>query len=316
MGSLATFAFTSDVQAHGIAGNRLFAGTLSFDDPAVADEAILPLYSYLDYPSQGSNVSESRINAAFSRLLAPTLAFTIDSGWIHQNWPVGNTSGSDKTNVGLKYEAYRDNQHEALVSVGLAWGIGHSGASAVGGDAPNTIQPGVFFGKGFGDLPDSLSWLRPFAVTGAIVDETPIGSTRATALAPNLTSGRFDSASFAGVETLHWGFSVQFSTLYLTNRFDGGPPAHEPINQWVPLVEFKFDSPNGQKTAATANPGVAYVDRTWQIAAELILPMNCAGGNGPGFRTQLLLFLDDLLPSVFGKPLLTDKAPVHREIAW
>jgi hypothetical protein len=196
IGPLAAFAFTSNVPAHGIAGNRLFAGTLSFDDPAVADEAILPLYSYLDYPTQGSNVSENRINAAFNRLLTPTLAFTIDSGWVHQNWPVGNTSGADKTNVGLKYEAYRDNQHETLVSVGLVWGIGHTGASAVGTDAPNTVQPGVFFGKGFGDFPDSLSWLRPFAVTGALVDEIPVGSTRATALAPNLTAGRFDSVFF------------------------------------------------------------------------------------------------------------------------
>lgn len=309
-------ALTTNAQAHGIAGNRLFAGTLSFDDPAVADEAILPAYSFLDCPTQGSNVSENRINAAFTRLLTPTLAFVIDSSWLHQNWPIGHTSGADKTNVGLKYEVYRDNQHEALVSVGLAWGIGHTGSAAVGTDAPNTIQPGVFFGKGFGDLPDSLSWLRPFAVTGAVVDETPVGSSRATALAPNLATGRFDSVAFPGVETLHWGFSVQFSTLYLTSQFDGGPPAREPANQWVPLVEFKFDSPSGQKTVATANPGVAYVDRSWQLAAELILPMNHPGGNGPGFRAQLLLFLDDLMPSVFGKPLLTDKAPRGREISW
>jgi hypothetical protein len=313
---LAGFVFSTDVYAHGIAGNRFFAGTLTFDDPAVADEAILPLYNHLDYPTQGSNVSENRINATFDRLLAPTLAFTIDSGWLHQNWPIGNTSGADKTNVGLKYEAYRDNRHEALVSVGLAWGIGHAGAAAVGADAPNTIQPGVFFGKGFGDLPDSLSWLRPFAVTGSVVDEVPAGSSRATALAPNLSTGRFDSVAFPGVETLRWGFSVQFSTLYLTSRFGGSPPMHEPLNQWVPLIEFKFDSPSGQKTVATANPGVAYVDRTWQLAAEIIVPLNHAGGNGPGFRAQLLLFLDDLMPSVFGRPLLTDKAPDRRQIAW
>lgn len=315
-GSVAVLALTTDVQAHGIAGNRLFAGTLSFDDPSVADEAILPLYSFLNYPAQGSNVSENRISAAFNRLLTPTLAFTIDSGWLHQNWPIGHTSGADRTNVGLKYEAYRDNRHEALVAVGLAWGIGHAGSAAVGADVPNTIQPGVFFGKGFGDLPDSVSWLRPFAVTGAVVDEIPVGSSRAMALAPNLATGRFDSILSPGVETLHWGFSVQFNTLYLTDSFDGGPPAHEPTNQWVPMVEFKFDSPSGQKTFATANPGVAYVDGSWQLAAEIILPMNHVSGNGPGIRAQLLLFLDDLMPSVFGKPLLTDKAPVGREIRW
>jgi hypothetical protein len=29
------------------------------------------------------------------------LAFTIDSGWLHQNWSVGHKSGFDKINVGL-----------------------------------------------------------------------------------------------------------------------------------------------------------------------------------------------------------------------
>src|SRR5215469_8738637 len=104
--------------AHGIAGNRYFDGTLTFDDPAVADEAILPLYQNLAYPAQGSNVDENRINWAFARLLTPTLAFVADGGWLHQNWPVGHTSGLDKTDIGLKYEAYRNNQHETLISVG------------------------------------------------------------------------------------------------------------------------------------------------------------------------------------------------------
>ncbi|WP_074123249.1 hypothetical protein [Bradyrhizobium sp. AS23.2] len=231
--------WTQSAHGHGIAGNRYFAGTITFDDPAVADELIL---SYLDCPTQGSNVAENRINGAFARLLTPTLAFTIDSAWVHQNWPTGHTSGFDKTNIGLKYEAYRDNRHEALVSVGLAWGIGHSGAVAIGADAPHTIQPGIFFGKGFGDLPDSFSWLRGFAVTGSVVDEVPIGS-GGTALAPNPVAGGFNNVFSPAVETMHWGFSIQYSTLYLTSRFDGGPPKEEPLNQLVPLVEFRFDSP-------------------------------------------------------------------------
>jgi hypothetical protein len=38
--------------AHGIAGNRYFVGTLTFDDPAVNDEVIVPLYSAINYPAQ------------------------------------------------------------------------------------------------------------------------------------------------------------------------------------------------------------------------------------------------------------------------
>jgi hypothetical protein len=63
------------------------------------------------------------------------------------------------------------------------------------------------------------------------------------------------------------------------------------------------------------NPGFAYVAVTWQVAAEVVVPMNAAGGSGVGFRAQLMLFLDDLIPSVFGKPLLTDKPEVN-QIAW
>jgi hypothetical protein len=99
--------------------------------------------------------------------------------------------------------------HPATWSARRCWGIGHSGAQAVGADTPNTIQPAAFFGKGFGNLPDWLCWLRPFAVTGAIVDEIPVGS-GGTALQPNLTTGGFQPVLAPEVETLHWGFSIQY----------------------------------------------------------------------------------------------------------
>ena len=64
--------------------------------------------------------------------------------------------------------------HETLVSAALAWRIGHSGGQGVGANAPDSIMPGIFFGKGFGDAPDSLAWLRPFGVTGAVTLEHPM----------------------------------------------------------------------------------------------------------------------------------------------
>ena len=53
------------------------------------------------------------------------------------------------------------------------------------------------------------------------------------------------------------------------------------------------------------NPGLAYVADVWQVSGAGVIPINSQGGHGLGFKTQLLLFLDDLMPSVFGKPLLT-----------
>jgi hypothetical protein len=107
------------------------------------------------------------------------------------------------------------------------------------------------------------------------------------------------------VDTLHWGTAIEYSTYYLTRRFTGAPPKEEPLNQLVPLIEFNFDSPVSQKTAATMNPGLAYVGQTYQVAVGAIVPLNTEAGRGLGVRTQLLLFLDDLAPSVFGKPLLS-----------
>ena len=108
---------------------------------------------------------------------------------------------------------------------------------------------------------------------------------------------------------LHWGLALEYSTLYLTDRFTSGPPKEEPLNPFVPLVEFAFDTPIGhgfgRKTASTSNPGLSYVAETWQLAAEAILPMNREAGRGVGARIQLLLFLDDLVPMLFGKPLLS-----------
>jgi len=118
-----------------------------------------------------------------------------------------------------------------------------------------------FFGKGFGDLPDTLAWLRPFGITGAVSLEHPITG----------SSVNFGVGTETGHNTVHWGFALEFSTLCLTSRFTPGKlPKDEPLNQLVPLVEFSFDSPRGQKTVATMNPGFSYVAVSWQVAVEAV----------------------------------------------
>jgi hypothetical protein len=295
---------STSAQAHGIAGNRVFPGTLAFDDPAAADEAVVPNFSYFNHPANGGDVTDSRINYAFQRLLTPTLAIVVDNSWVARNWGVAERYGFDVTNVGLKWQAYRDNTHEALVAASLLWGISDSGATGIDAKAPNTIKPGLFFGKGFGDLPDSLSWLRPFAVTGALSLDHSTGGFSAN-LGFDPSTGQLGPMLTRNVDILHWGFAIEFSTFYLTSRFSGGPPKEEPLDQFVPLVEFAIDSGSGLKSVATMNPGLSYVSTTWQWTVEAIMPLNNASGHGLGGRTQLLLFLDDLAPSLFGKPLLS-----------
>ncbi len=305
--ALAMLAGVHSAYAHGIAGNRFFPGTLSFDDPAVADEAILPNFASFKSPVDGGNVVDNRFDWSFFRLLTPTLGVGVDSAWVHRNWGNALRSGSDVTSLGLKGEVYRNDLHEMLVSARLGWGIGHSGAQGISANAPDLLQPGIFFGKGFGDLPDGLAWLRPFGITGAITLDHPMtGNSINFGIDPQ--TGQLGPMLTRNVDILHWGFALEFSTLYLTSRFTPGKlPKDEPLNQLVPLVEFSFDSPRGEKTLATMNPGLSYVAVSWQLAAEAIVPLNSEAGRSIGARAQLLLFLDELIPSLFGKPLLSDR---------
>jgi hypothetical protein len=306
LGVIAMLALAQPAYGHGIAGNRYFPGTLTFDDPAVADELLFQPTS-LAHPGDGTDVRDTSVGWSFMRLLTPDIAVGASGGWINRapdafpaQW------GVEQTSLTIKRLMYRDDPHETLVSAGLTWSIGGSGSQRVGANAPDTLTPGVFFGKGFGDLPDGLAWLRPFGVAGAVTLEVPTrGSSTNFGVDP--ATGQYGPLATAAVETLHWGFAIEYSTYYLTSRFTGGPPKEEPLHQLVPLVEFSFDSPRGQKTAATMNPGLSYVADTWQLAGEVIVPLNSEGGRTLGVRTQLLFFLDDLMPTVFGKPLLAGR---------
>jgi hypothetical protein len=247
----------AQAHAHGIAGNRFFPGTLTFDDPAVADEAIVPLYSTFKHPAEvgDGDVADNNLNWSIFRLLTPKLGFGVDSGWINRNWSGARRSGFDITSVDVKAEVYRDDLHEILVSAGTTWAFGHLGAQGVAANAPDLIAPGIFFGKGFGDLPDSLAWLRPFGFTGAVSLAHPLSGGTSTNIGLDSQTGQIEQMLTRNVDILHWSFAVEFSTLYLTNRFTPGRlPKEEPLNQFVPLVEFAFDSAQGDKTFATMEP--------------------------------------------------------------
>ena len=122
---LAALIAVQDAHAHGIAGNRLFPGTITFDDPAVADELqiwtvntrhkldILPSFVVLDQAIYGS----------FSRLLTDTLAFGISSGGIFRSGgALSPRAGSNQTSLSLKHLVYKDALNETLVSASLSSG--------------------------------------------------------------------------------------------------------------------------------------------------------------------------------------------------
>ena len=61
-------------------------------------------------------------------------------------------------------------------------------------------MPTFWFGKGFGDLPDSLKWLRPFAVTGQVGYAIPGISTVVT-----IDPDTGDANTETNPQVLRWG---------------------------------------------------------------------------------------------------------------
>src|SRR4029450_8792835 len=70
--------------------------------------------------------------------------------------------------LGAKYQFFTSAEHEAILSLGAEVEIGGIGQQRVDAESFSTWTPAFFFGKGMGDLPDTLSLLRPAAVTGVV----------------------------------------------------------------------------------------------------------------------------------------------------
>ena len=132
-------------EAHGIAGNRLFLGTLTFDDPAVNDE-FSSAFSDLRRSAPEGTAVDKALSVGLSRLLTPRLAFATGSTWIDRNTQAtSNTRGFDTTSLALKGLLYENDPHETLLSAAFGWGLPGVGSRPLG--AHGSIEPGIFFGR-------------------------------------------------------------------------------------------------------------------------------------------------------------------------
>jgi hypothetical protein len=291
----AATAFTiniGDVFAHGFAGDRFFPATLLTDDPFVADEMSLPTLTWNPTGPDGSR--EFDIETDLAKRITPDLGFTISDQWERLKVPGVNTvTGLGTLHTGLQYQLFVNAPHEAigLANLGVSWG--HTGrVQALGADDFTTISPGFDFGKGFGDLPNSLPWARPFAITGNLGFDFPT---------------KYESAGIPNPTNFNYGFAFEYSLPYLQCCVkDVG--LRQPFNQLIPLVEVAFSSPisnisPGQVTTGTIQPGIIWSGQYFQIGAEAIIPATHATGHGLGALVQLHFYLDDASPKSFGKPI-------------
>ncbi|HEX4055141.1 MAG TPA: hypothetical protein VHX86_12835 [Tepidisphaeraceae bacterium] len=287
--ALATIlAFASAACAHGFVGDRFFPPTIATDDPFAVDELDLPsVTAFGDPASDGTpGMRETDWGFEFDKEIFPHFALGISDDYVSQSGRGQSSNyGWDNIEISAKYQLWQNDPHEAIVSVGLVSDIGGTGSQDVA-DSVSTLTPTFYFGKGFGDLPESVNFLRPLAFTGTLGQSFPISGD--------------DSNQF------QWGFAVEYSLPYLQqNVKDIGLPA--PFKDMIPLVEFAMatneNRDGGGLTTGTINPGVLWETPYFELGAEAVIPVNGHGGSNVGFILQTWIFIDDLFPKVFGNPI-------------
>ena len=295
------------VHAHGIAGKRFFPATLTTDDPFVADEFSFPTISTIGLPGTDESppTRDTEISTELSKRITPNFGVSVAERFIRLD-PAGMSTQYGWGNVELqaKYQFLKSDEHETILSIGSSFEIGGTGTQRVGADRFNTVTPTLFFGKGLGDLPDGLNYLKPIAITGTFGAAIPLRSTSSrTVVDPD--TGAVSLAEEKHPNVLQYGFAVEYSLQYLQSFVkDVGLPA--PFNRMIPLVEFAFQSPldrNGGGLTGTVNPGVIWAGQYFQLGIEAMFPINQRTGHNIGVIAQLHFFIDDLFPSTLGRPI-------------
>ena len=303
------FVMPETASAHGFAGSRFFPATLSTDDPFVNDELSLPTVSSIVTPDAGGT-RDTEISVDIAKRITPNFGVEVGETVINLQPPnESSQSGFGNLELGAKYEFFENDEHETILSAGVGVEVGGTGNKDVGADSFTTWTPGLFFGKGFGDLPDAVSFLRPFAVTGLVGVAIPTSaSTRTVTL--NEATGEREIDVERHPNVLQWGFALEYSIIYLEEQVkDIGLRA--PFDRLIPLVEVPLETPlnRGQSgpTTGSVNPGVIWSGKYFQVGAEATIPINSHSGSDVGFIAQLHFYLDDLFPHSLGRPLFGGK---------
>jgi hypothetical protein len=289
--------------AHGLIGQRFFPATLAIDDPFVADELSLPTVFHIR--NRGSEESppmlQTDLSGEFSKRLSPNLGVSLGGTYtLLDPVPGKSVSGFDNMEVSLKYVFWKSAAHETLLSAGVSWDVGGTGSKKIGAESFDTVTPQLFFGKGFGDLPNAVEWLKPLALTGALGLDIPTRRFNQTISVND--DGEVEVERELNAKTMRWGFSVQYNLQYLQSFVrDVGLPA--PFNRMIPIVEVvmqtPIEGPHAGRTTGTINPGVIWFGRFFQLGIEAVIPVNTMTGKNVGVLAQIHFYLDDIAPKLF-----------------
>ena len=307
-------------RAHGFAGARFFPATLTTDDPFVADELSLPTLQTFHTPDNGGT-REFDVSIDIAKTITPYLDIEVGIDEVNLFPHAGrNKTGFSNLELGSKFQFYVNAPHETILSLGVDIDVGGTGSRQVGRDPFTTFSPGLFFGKGFGDLPDRFALLRPFALTGNLSVDIPTSASTRSVGDSDPTTGLRDVDVDRNAVSLETNLALEYSLIYLQDQVKN-IGLMKPFDRMIPVVEAVVTTPlnrgQGGLTTATINPGVIWSGTYCQFGVEALIPVNARSGSRVGVLAQAHFYLDDLFPKVFkpifGGPSRNGANPNHNE---
>jgi hypothetical protein len=294
-----------------VVGDRVFPATPTTDYPFIADAA----YASVTRLRQGTPdqaTRETDLGFGVEKRITADLGVDLDGAYKRlARGADGNAYGFDNVEATLKYQLFLNDPHEFLLSIGVSREFGGSGAAGVDAEAVSATTPTIYMGKGFGDLPDALKYLRPLAITGVLGYRIPDERNRSTTVGDAATGARSLAIDHTPDQIVA-GFALEYSLRYLQGNvaYVGLPPF---IGRLTPLVEMKLAAPTGTSfgtpTTGVIAPGLIYSQNGIDFGVEALVPLTRQSGTNVGFIASLHIPFDVFLPVAASTPLFGGERP-------
>lgn len=276
--------------AHGVVGKRLFVEPIATEDANVFSEYDVIVPSYV----RGDEGEELELGTSLTLRLTENLGLEIEGEWVSLDPDEGSSeTGIANPEAVFKYVAFSSPAHEWITTVALEVEFPY-GSEEVGAEEFWGFGTGFFYGKGFGDLPEGLLYLRPLMLQGdAVVHH-------------HLTKEEEETHN-----TLSYNFTIYYSLPYLQQFVkDVGIPW--PLSRLFPMVELNYErvlnGPDTGRLEGFARPGLMWVGKSIQLGLAAVIPISKSTREEVdiGVTGIVSLYLDDMFPEVFREPLFRD----------
>jgi hypothetical protein len=278
--------YVAEAHAHGVVGQRSFIEPFVTEDVNPKNEFVIARPEW-DHSPDGHSFS---YGFGLEKKLSDSLSLTLGSEWdrISPRAPdEPSQSGFNNLSITLKYAFLVNPDHEGIVSFAVE-GSAPTGTADVGSEKDWAFKPFFLYGKGFGDLPQSLEYLRPLAVQGDFGPEVSTGPGTATKFVHNI--------------------AIEYSIPYLQAAVrDLG--LGWPFKDLIADTEFNFEHGlRGDEKGVnriTTTPGIVYMDRYVELGVAGRFPLTGSAHDqlDAGVIFIVDLFIDDIWPATKWQPL-------------